>query len=174
MARRPGAAPGRLSFGDSAVLLARGAWCSGRAFNPVAPSRKASRRIPPARRPPRRPSARQGDCAPRGSGWFAGAADILQGCAGFHCTKMKRAGSLSRSRPKYGQTKNKHRRRSLSLRPQAFRGGRFGVWGTPLPKPFVCKNWEIRSWHSHQVMLAGSPSHAASPRLLIIVLIPFL
>ena len=39
-------------------------------------------------------------------------------------------------------TKNKHRHRSLSLWPQVFHGGPFGVWGTPPPKPLNCKVWE--------------------------------
>ena len=39
-------------------------------------------------------------------------------------------------------TKNKHRCRVFAVQPQVFRGGRFGVWGTPPPKPLNCKVWE--------------------------------
>src|SRR5688572_31754667 len=42
-------------------------------------------------------------------------------------------------------TKNKHHHRPAcaGLWPQVFRGGPFGVWGTPPPKPLNCKVWEI-------------------------------
>jgi hypothetical protein len=31
---------------------------------------------------------------------------------------------------------------NFAVQPQVFRGGRFGVWGTPPPKPLNCKVWE--------------------------------
>src|SRR5687768_4683231 len=42
-------------------------------------------------------------------------------------------------------TKNKHHHRPAcaGLWPQVFRGGPFGVWGTPPPKPLNCKVWEM-------------------------------
>jgi len=57
-------------------------------------------------------------------------------------TKKLKGPEVVASRPLLITTKNKHRCRAFAVQPQVFRGGRFGVWGTPPPKPLNCKVWE--------------------------------
>lgn len=66
-------------------------------------------------------------------------------------------------------TKNKHRCRVFAVQPQVFRGGRFGVWGTPPPKPLNCKVWEnpagaFASAASHsEALFFPNPNSVALP-----------
>ncbi len=43
---------------------------------------------------------------------------------------------------------------NFAVQPQVFRGGRFGVWGTPPPKPLNCKVWEKPAWRLRRPCLS--------------------
>src|SRR5207249_1813520 len=58
---------------------------------------------------------------------------------------------------------------TFAVQPQVFRGGPFGVWGTPPPKPLNCKVWEnpagaFASHASHSEALCfPNPNSVVSP-----------